>query len=108
MSAEGSKGIQPLGENICLQTYDHESCTAAKSIANNPQANAMTAGGKKTTENKMTYLSTIQCEKVHSPSPALEVLKVPPHNQHCQHNDMHHNFKHCKNLSDGYNLDTVI
>lgn len=112
MPAEGSKGTQPLGEIICLQTCDHEACTAAKTIANNPQAIAMTAGGKKVTENKMTYLPTICCEKVHFPSPALgdvTVLKVSPHNQHCQHHsDMYYHFKHCRDLYPGYSLDTIM
>lgn len=48
-----------------MQLCDHESCTAAKNIVNNPQANVMTAGGKKTMENEMTYLSMIYCEKMH-------------------------------------------
>lgn len=54
-----SKGTQTIVENICLQACEHESCTAAKSIANKTQAYAVTAWGEKTTENKMTYLSTI-------------------------------------------------
>jgi len=46
---------------------------AAQSIANNPQANAMTAGGKKAIEDKMTYLSTIHCERYLFPLKHLEI-----------------------------------
>lgn len=69
-------------EIACLQVCDHESCTAAKSIANKTQAYVVTAQGEKTTENKMTYLSVRSWRD-------LIVLKVPSHSQDSQqHSNM--------------------
>lgn len=61
MSVEVSRGIQNQWKT-CLQACDHESCTAAKSIANINHTYVVTAWGGKTTENKMIYLSMVSWE----------------------------------------------